>query len=104
MLLAAPTICVGVAVSEVVPANCAHVDENTAAAEVGTTDESIGLEGGGDANNSSHGVVVVRDGKCAAEAEVSVGFAVSEVVPAEVQGRGGRGSVRAGRKGGRRHW
>jgi len=62
------------------------VDENTATAEVGTTDESIGLEGGDDANNSSHGVVVVGDGKCAAEAEVSVGFAVSEVVPAEVQG------------------
>jgi len=77
---------VGFAVSEVVPANCARVDENTATAEVGTTDKSIGLEGGDDVNNSSHSAVVVGDGKCAAEAEVSVGFGVSEVVPAEVQG------------------
>jgi hypothetical protein len=77
---------VSFAVSEVVPANCAGVAENTVAAEVGTTDESISLEGGDNANNSSHGAVVVGDGKCAAEAEVSVGFAVSEVVPAEVQG------------------
>ena len=76
---------VGFAVSEVVPANYARVDENTAAAKVGTTDESIGLEGGDDANNSSHGAVVVGDGKCTAEAEVSVSFAVSEVVPGEVQ-------------------
>ncbi len=44
---------VGFAVSEVVPANCVHVDENTNTAEVGTTDESIGLEGGNDSNNSS---------------------------------------------------
>jgi hypothetical protein len=38
--------------------------------------------GGVDAKNSSSGVVVVGEGKCAAEAEVYVGFAVSEVVPA----------------------
>jgi len=38
--------------------------------------------GGVDAKNSSSGAVVVGEGKCAAGAEVYVGFAVSEVVPA----------------------
>ena len=38
--------------------------------------------GGDDANDSSSGTVVVGEGKCTAEAEVYVGFAVSEVVPA----------------------
>jgi hypothetical protein len=37
---------------------------------------------GVDAKNSSSGAVVVGEGKCTAEAEVYVGFAVSEVVPA----------------------
>ncbi len=38
--------------------------------------------GGVDAKNSCSGAVVVGEGKCTAEAEVYVGFAVSEVVPA----------------------
>jgi hypothetical protein len=38
--------------------------------------------GGVDAKNSSSGAVVVGEGKCAAGAKVYVGFAVSEVVPA----------------------
>jgi len=53
---------VGFAVSKVVPANCAHVDENTATAEVGTTDKSIGLEGGNDSNNSSLLAAARNDG------------------------------------------
>ena len=38
--------------------------------------------GGVDAKNSSSGALVVGEGKCAAGAKVYVGFAVSEVVPA----------------------